>query len=190
MKKSLAIIVIALAIMSFSACGSSDDAAKANTSASPSATAKSDITNTISKDTVIDALKAKDGTLAKQITDVTSDGSTVTVAIYFENLWDDKSFITNNQHYSAEVFQNVFLNSDVQTVIYQADVPVNDAYGNTSKKTGQTNTMTRTDADKVADWDKFAWETPSQYYSVVQFQLANESEISGLHKAWYEYYGE
>ena len=205
-KKRLGLITVACFVLFIVGMGNSEGASSAGSgstqksapvaaistapSATPSATEKTDITNSVSKDTVVAALKKKDETLAEQITDVTLSESTVTVAIYFENLWDENSFVTNNQHYSAEVFQQVFQNPNIQTVIYQADVPVNDQYGNTSKKTAQTNTMARADADKVADWEKFAWETPAQYYSVVKFQLANESEISGLHKAWFDYYGE
>ncbi|MDD3231620.1 MAG: hypothetical protein PHE09_20790, partial [Oscillospiraceae bacterium] len=62
--------------------------------------------------------------------------------------------------------------------------------GKEKEVTGQTNTMIRKDYEKVSDWDTFRAESPKQYYSIVNFELAPESKISGIHAAWAKYYNQ
>jgi hypothetical protein len=129
-----------------------------------------------------------DADIKSKVTDIKIDGGTVTVAINYKDALSLNSFLQQNQSKSAGVFKDLFKNKNIVTVIYQADIPVTDAYGKSTIVTGQTNTMQRADAEKVADWNTFAYESMPQYYSVVDFNLALESQVSGIHKSWLAVY--
>lgn len=122
------------------------------------------------------------------VTGVKISGGTVTVFVYDKNAVSDKLYLEENQPRSAEIFQILFKNKNVQTAVYHSDIAVMDSYGGNSKTTGQVNTMYRKDAEKVKNWDNFSFEPMSQFYSIVNFDLPPESKVSGLHKAWSEIY--
>lgn len=142
--------------------------------------------NALTSDNIKAALKNAN---VINVDDVKISGSTITVIVYDKETWTVKTYLEQNQPHSAEAFKCVFgLNKIITKVIYQSDVSVTDSYGKASRVTAQTNTLTRDKADKVANWDTFEYENPSQYYSVVDFELAPESKINGLHAAWAEFY--
>lgn len=122
------------------------------------------------------------------ISKVKIDNGIITITTDNKNALSLKSFLELNQSYSVDAFQVLFKNKNAKEVVYDAQIPVNDAYGKTSIVTGQTNTMERADAMKVSDWETFKYENPSQFYSVVNYQLATEAQVSGIHKAWSEFY--
>lgn len=181
-------ILVAIGINS-----SSPKTASANASASPKtvsskvSSSKADFsTAALSEDNVKSSIS--DSLVKSMITSVQISGGSVTIEVNEKDALSLKSFLQLNQTYSAEAFQSIFKNKNAQTVIFKADVPVSDAYGKTSTVTAQTNTMQRADADKVADWNTFKYESPSQYYSVVSYELATESQVSGIHLAWSQIY--
>lgn len=127
-------------------------------------------------------------TVKNKITSVKISGSTVTVIVYDKDNWNAKSYLELNQQNSAGIFHDVFSNKKISSVVYQSDVNVTDAYGKSTRVTAQTNTMKRADAEKVDNWGTFSTELPAQFYSVVNFELAPESKVGGLHAAWVQYY--
>ena len=147
---------------------------------------KTYVEETITKDSVINSMQ--DSFVSKYITDVINENGTVTIVVYFEDVLDAKLFVQCNQYYSAEVFETVFKNETVNKVIYQADVSMQDAYGNEERATGQKNWMLREDANKITNWDNFTYEAPSLFYSVVNFELSPTSNIPELQEAWINVY--
>lgn len=174
----IAVIIILIAVFT-SRCGKS--------SSKPSS---SGLSNFASESLTESGVKSaiSNSAVKSLISSIKISGGTVTVVTDNADALSLKSFVELNQSYSAGVFQDLFKNKDVDTVIYEAQIPVQDAYGKTTIVTGQTNTMKRADAEKISDWNTFAYENPSQFYSVVQYELAAESQVSGIHKAWTDNY--
>lgn len=175
--------------MTSSAVLSSASTAKSSAVTSKKAsavTSKKASPNVLTSDSIKAALKSAN---VANVDTVKLDGKTVTIIVYDKDILTVKSYLRQNQPHSAEAFKCVFgLSKNITKVIYQSDVSTTDAYGKSNRTTAQTNTLTKDQADKIADWQTFEYEDPSQYYSVVNFELAPESKISGLHAAWAEIY--
>jgi hypothetical protein len=170
---------------SSSSMASSAVLSSASTAKSSAVTSKAS-PNVLTSDSIKAALKSAN---VANVDTVKLDGKTVTIIVYDKDILTVKSYLRQNQPHSAEAFKCVFgLSKNITKVIYQSDVSTTDAYGKSNRTTAQTNTLTKDQADKIADWQTFEYEDPSQYYSVVNFELAPESKISGLHAAWAEIY--
>ena len=198
MKKALFFVLTVFMAVSVAGCS----AGSTSNSTTPAATSKASSTTSVSStkaptsslskpfvlsvNSVKDALKKAN---IQNVADVKLANGTVTVIVYDKNALTINTYVEMNQPNSADTFKCVFgLDKSIKKVVYQSDVPVTDSYGKESKVTGQTNTMERKDYEKVANWDTFKCESPAQYYDVVNFELAPESQVSGIHKAWAKYY--
>lgn len=199
--KIFAMVAAVALLIPFSACSgtaSSSASAKsptASTAASSAVSIKgSSKSSALSKASAItpDSIKsALKSSIALNVTNVKISGGTVTVIVYDKDALSIDSYVEMNQPNSADTFKYVFgLSKNIQKVIYQSDAPVTDSYGKEKEVMGQTNTMIRKDYEKVSDWNTFRAESPEQYYSIVNFELAPESKISGIHAAWAKYYNQ
>lgn len=188
-------------LIPFSACSGTASSSASTKSAATSATTSSAVStkgsskssalskaSAITPDSIKSALKSS---IALNVTNVKISGGTVTVIVYDKDALSIDSYVEMNQPNSADTFKYIFgLSKNIQKVIYQSDVPVTDSYGKEKEVMGQTNTMIRKDYEKVSDWNTFRAESPEQYYSIVNFELAPESKISGIHAAWAKYYNQ
>jgi len=127
-----------------------------------------------------------DPTVKRKVIEAEVDNGTVTVVVYDPNISDLKTYLQENQQKSAGVFNDLFKNKGVSTVIYQAKIALPGVYGSINMVTAQTNTMTRENADQVSNWNDFANEPMSQFYNVVNSELAPDSLIKGISSAWAE----
>ena len=199
--KIFAMIAAVALLIPFSACSGTASSSASTKSAATSATTSSAVStkgsskssalskaSAITPDSIKSALKSS---IALNVTNVKISGGTVTVIVYDKDALSIDSYVEMNQPNSADTFKYVFgLSKNIQKVIYQSDVPVTDSYGKEKEVMGQTNTMIRKDYEKVSDWNTFRAESPEQYYSIVNFELAPESKISGIHAAWAKYYNQ
>lgn len=142
----------------------------------------------LTKDNINKAIEATDNSMSDKITDIKINNNNVTVVVYDKDILSAKTYLELIQPNSADVFKVLFKNKNIKQVVYQSDVDTDDKYGNSSKQTAITCTLTKQNADKIKNWDNFKGEPMSQYYNVVDFNLAPESQISGLHKVWSEIY--
>jgi hypothetical protein len=199
--KILAMVAAVTLLIPFSACSGTASSSASTKSAATSATTSSAVStkgsskssalskaSAITPDSIKSALKSS---IALNVTNVKISGGTVTVIVYDKDALSIDSYVEMNQPNSADTFKYIFgLSKNIQKVIYQSDVPVTDSYGKEKEVMGQTNTMIRKDYEKVSDWNTFRAESPEQYYSIVNFELAPESKISGIHAAWAKYYNQ
>ena len=199
--KILAMVAAVTLLIPFSACSGTASSSASTKSAATSATTSSAVStkgsskssalskaSAITPDSIKSALKSS---IALNVTNVKISGGTVTVIVYDKDALSIDSYVEMNQPNSADTFKYVFgLSKNIQKVIYQSDAPVTDSYGKEKEVMGQTNTMIRKDYEKVSDWNTFRAESPEQYYSIVNFELAPESKISGIHAAWAKYYNQ
>jgi hypothetical protein len=129
-----------------------------------------------------------DKPIRDKVTDVLIDGGDITVVVFLQDLFSLEAYIKGNQTCSAVVFRDLFKNPNVTSVTYQSDLEAVDAYGAANRVTGMTNTMLRDDADKVQDWDYLKYESPSRFYSIVEFELDPDAKISEIYAAWGKVY--
>lgn len=125
----------------------------------------------------------------KKADSVKVDNGNITVSIFYKNYSNVKSLLENAQPDSADVFEALFKNKNVNQVTYVAQVGSNDKYGNTIKKTAITCTLTKDEADKISEWKNFKKDEVKQYFEVVKYSLGSENDVQGLKDAWSIIYG-
>ncbi len=116
-----------------------------------------------------------------------ADQNKVTITVDSGDVSDLTGYLKTNQEKSAAVFEQLFANPAVQTVVYVSKINIKDTNGRKKSVVAQTNTMQAADAAKVAqygNWHGFSTEKASLFYSVVHADVASDAQVSGIQKAW------